>query len=947
MRRTALALLAVGTLLALCASGALAGPNMLKVSPVPLPDSFFPAAREFEHERADTIWFFVADFNNTTGDNAWWSVDVSGQVAETNYWHLDTIRTNWIVNSVDVLGDWAWWCGKYDVCWLQPRGYGNLWTQYLWRDFTPQMVGVSNGALIQLTFNQRYALERAYDYGYVDVGTIVGGVADWDTTVAFYTNPGFAGKPGTSQNWAANGEKVIDLSSYYSPNLAVRFRMQSSYQNSSQDQYNNPPQNSYKDGAWQLDNFKFKVNGATIWSDNCESGEGTWQHPNIEAEGQTGVVFWRGIYGTDFWTNRDFTCGAGTGWMWAAVEPVESRMVDDQWTYLVSPPINTAGVTKIASRWTMWVDLPYESGDRFDLNLAADDQPDCVQRMDAFQDESPGGWYGGPFWGTWNDNWDAFSGHNYLAIRWELANDSTPTVPHMGGIFLAKQKVGEPTGAVVTTYNRDTWYSFNDWCNDQLSQALLDSSRIEVKDPDGILSVRLIASNNAGQTWQTFNMNRETPEGNWWGIKAPASITVPGANIRYYYSATDGVGTVSKLPSTAPDSYYTYKLLPSRLPATYNDILLVDKHGRRVPGEYRRRYYRTSEYYYREALGILGYEYDVYDVEVPSGTTVQSNGPDSSMYKYYNTQIWWFADFDAFTIKRVDQKRLIDWLSVASPTKDRNLLISGNDVGMELMATGKETLGFYETWLASDYVQDFIGPVNVDSVPGLIDKAGGWNFMTVDPVLGTDGQAILAGACPILHYFDVVDAMPGVAGAEVVADYIKADCTTRLPSGCAYTHPTLGYQTVNLGFDICYVMDGQVCGGSNYTPAGHFKTGIRDRANLIKNIMLYFQKNPTQNPTGVEGGLRNELSQAYPNPFNPVTKIAYSIREAGPVRIEIYNIAGRVVRTLLDTEVAAGTQDFVVWDGTDDVGAKCASGVYFYRLNAPGYTQTEKMVMLK
>ncbi len=89
------------------------------------------------------------------------------------------------------------------------------------------------------------------------------------------------------------------------------------------------------------------------------------------------------------------------------------------------------------------------------------------------------------------------------------------------------------------------------------------------------------------------------------------------------------------------------------------------------------------------------------------------------------------------------------------------------------------------------------------------------------------------------------------------------------------------------------------------------------------------------------------LSQNYPNPFNPVTKIAYSIRQAGPVEITVHNTAGRVVRTLLSEELAAGTNGYVVWDGTDDAGEKCASGVYFYTLNAPDINETHKMVMLK
>ncbi len=63
--------------------------------------------------------------------------------------------------------------------------------------------------------------------------------------------------------------------------------------------------------------------------------------------------------------------------------------------------------------------------------------------------------------------------------------------------------------------------------------------------------------------------------------------------------------------------------------------------------------------------------------------------------------------------------------------------------------------------------------------------------------------------------------------------------------------------------------------------------------------------------------------------------------------IEVYNVAGKVVRTLLDTELDAGARGFVTWDGMSETGNKCASGVYFYRIAAPGFTESHKMIMLK
>jgi len=116
----------------------------------------------------------------------------------------------------------------------------------------------------------------------------------------------------------------------------------------------------------------------------------------------------------------------------------------------------------------------------------------------------------------------------------------------------------------------------------------------------------------------------------------------------------------------------------------------------------------------------------------------------------------------------------------------------------------------------------------------------------------------------------------------------------------------------------------------------------------MSNVMtIAFEQIPSEEPTGVVDGAKNVLSHAYPNPFNPVTKIAYSVKEAGPVTIEIYNVAGKVVRTLLDTEVEAGAQGFVVWNGANDGGERCASGVYFYRINAAGFSESRKRIMLK
>ena len=88
------------------------------------------------------------------------------------------------------------------------------------------------------------------------------------------------------------------------------------------------------------------------------------------------------------------------------------------------------------------------------------------------------------------------------------------------------------------------------------------------------------------------------------------------------------------------------------------------------------------------------------------------------------------------------------------------------------------------------------------------------------------------------------------------------------------------------------------------------------------------------------------LKQNAPNPFNPVTKIHYQLPTDGHVRIDVFNIAGKRVRTLVDEEQTAGPRT-VVWDGTNEGGQRVASGVYMYRMQAGDYVSEKRMVLLK
>jgi len=88
------------------------------------------------------------------------------------------------------------------------------------------------------------------------------------------------------------------------------------------------------------------------------------------------------------------------------------------------------------------------------------------------------------------------------------------------------------------------------------------------------------------------------------------------------------------------------------------------------------------------------------------------------------------------------------------------------------------------------------------------------------------------------------------------------------------------------------------------------------------------------------------LMQNFPNPFNPSTAITFDMAQAGHVTIQVYNVSGRLIRTLVDERRDAG-RHHVEWNGMDTNGSSVPSGIYFYRMKASGYEATKKMILVR
>jgi len=83
------------------------------------------------------------------------------------------------------------------------------------------------------------------------------------------------------------------------------------------------------------------------------------------------------------------------------------------------------------------------------------------------------------------------------------------------------------------------------------------------------------------------------------------------------------------------------------------------------------------------------------------------------------------------------------------------------------------------------------------------------------------------------------------------------------------------------------------------------------------------------------------LRQNYPNPFNPVTTISYNLEFDSKVELKVYDVSGREVARLVDSQVSAG-EHIIEWDASD-----LASGLYIYQLTTDTFSETKKMLLLK
>ncbi len=222
-----------------------------------------------------------------------------------------------------------------------------------------------------------------------------------------------------------------------------------------------------------------------------------------------------------------------------------------------------------------------------------------------------------------------------------------------------------------------------------------------------------------------------------------------------------------------------------------------------------------------------------------------------------------------------------------------------------------------------------------------LDPAGG-HVAAGEPVsptlhaigpIGSGEQLVAYGGCPVINDYDLLQ----VGGSSVAELRNLATGKTYALSQSTPNSSGSTARVVLSGFSYHYIRDTGA--------AGSFMARVIHMRNILQwlgNLAII------GSGIGDTPQLANRLDANYPNPFNPTTVIRYAIKERGHVSLQIYNVAGQLVRTLVNEVQTPDPNGFEAkWNGRNNAGQTVSSSVYFYKMVTQGFSQTKKMVLLK
>jgi hypothetical protein len=427
-------------------------------------------------------------------------------------------------------------------------------------------------------------------------------------------------------------------------------------------------------------------------------------------------------------------------------------------------------------------------------------------------------------------------------------------------------------------------------------------------------------------------------DGQWYFYYAmTAYATVPGGTTSFTEDASDGVVyMISAVDSSGYESDYSPEITFVATPERTRDILVVTCRGKnatttRIPCD-------TIVNYYQTMLQGRDFDFYIYQDTANFGATCKED---------------WWRDLLPYRLVILDGGLRYD-----IPNADSCETISG--LQKYLMSGGK--LAYFGSFMGLLSPNENSGPTYYTlTYPFVTDNFGvdtvysigiGWNFNPKSP--GSPSPDTLGGFARAEHLFgNVPDAAYDTLRNPFGIFSQLFDIATA-PGAAAYKVNDHGQviQRFRSRYPASSLVEGE--------PVG-VKTNLGATETFLFGYHLWYMKladsralidymlDDTPSATGGGGDVLPvsfELRQNFPNPFNPTTRIVFTQPKTALVRLELYNILGQKIRTLVDNQMSAGVHS-VEWNGADDNGRAVASGIYFYRLKSDSFVSTRKMVLLK
>jgi len=237
---------------------------------------------------------------------------------------------------------------------------------------------------------------------------------------------------------------------------------------------------------------------------------------------------------------------------------------------------------------------------------------------------------------------------------------------------------------------------------------------------------------------------------------------------------------------------------------------------------------------------------------------------------------------------------------------------------------GQTTYPF--SFSSGDFMYDYFQVSNVAITP-VTDSFQGADGLLSYPRLEVDSLKVPFSTWNgVLRYLEAV--APASGGETIYTMDMRNSTSPHQGSPCAVRYLGNDYKTVFFGFPM-YFMD-------------------QDDARLaaLKVMDDFGEVGIAETPKSVVANTGVLLQQNMPNPFTDQTVISYQLTTAGNVRLKVYNIAGQLVKTLVNAGQEPGVYN-IVWSGLDDQGRRVASGVYFCRLETDDLSSIRKMTILR